>query len=163
MNLGEAKRLAPGERRKRPHIRGRGSASGTGKTSGRGSKGQRSRSGFARRRPFMGGQMPMFRQMPKRGFNNTRFARVFAVLNLSALEGIPAGTEVTSEFLRGRRLVRDGLPVKLLGDGEIGVALKVRVEACSGSARAKIEAAGGSVQIAGAPAPRVKASPGTGA
>ncbi|MBI4230388.1 MAG: 50S ribosomal protein L15 [Planctomycetes bacterium] len=162
MNLGEAKRLAPGTRRKRVHRRGRGSASGTGKTAGRGAKGQRSRSGFARRRPFMGGQMPMFRQMPKRGFNNARFARSFAVLNLSVLEGVPAGTEVTSEFLRERKLVRDGLPVKLLGDGEVGVALKVRVEACSASARAKIEAAGGTLEIAGA-APHAKAAPRAGA
>lgn len=150
MNLAEAKALGPGQRRKRRHRVGRGAASGTGKTGGRGNKGQRSRSGFARRRPFLGGQMPMFRQMPKRGFNRARFRREFALVNVGELASFPAGTEVTPERLRQAGIAHEGLPIKILGDGDLTVALTVRAEAFSAPARAKIEAAGGKAEVVGA-------------
>jgi len=119
---------------------GRGPGSGLGKTAGRGHKGQKSRSGYRRLLGFEGGQMPLVRRVPKRGFNNI-FRREFAVVNvaqLAALEG-----EITPEKLRAAGLVRGDLPVKVLGSGELEKALTVVAHKFSKSARAKIEAAGG--------------------
>jgi large subunit ribosomal protein L15 len=122
---------------------GRGPGSGTGKTAGRGEKGQKSRSGYSRRDGFEGGQMPLVRRVPKRGFTNI-FKTEYAVVNLAQLADFDG--DVTPEVLISRGLVRSGKPVKVLGDGEIGKALKVTANKFSKSARAKIEAAGGSCE-----------------
>jgi large subunit ribosomal protein L15 len=122
---------------------GRGPGSGTGKTSGRGEKGQKSRSGHAQRLGFEGGQMPLIRRVPKRGFTNI-FKTEYEVVNLSQLADFEG--DVTPETLAGRGLVRSGKRVKVLGDGEVGKALKVTANKFSKSARAKIEAAGGSCE-----------------
>lgn len=136
---------ATGSTHKKKRI-GRGPGSGTGKTAGRGSKGQRSRSGYSQRLGFEGGQMPLVRRVPKRGFTNI-FRTEHAVVNvaqLAALEG-----EVTVQSLQEKGLVRRGMPVKVLGQGEISVALKVKAHRFSRSAREKIEAAGGSCEELG--------------
>ncbi len=133
---------AAGSTRNRKRL-GRGRGSGTGGTAGRGHKGQKSRSGYSRRLGFEGGQMPLIRRIPKRGFTNI-FRKEIAVVNvrdLGALEG-----EVTPEILVEKGLVRKGLPVKILGEGELSVALKVQAHRFSRSAREKIEAAGGSCE-----------------
>jgi large subunit ribosomal protein L15 len=122
---------------------GRGPGSGTGKTAGKGEKGQKSRSGYSRRDGFEGGQMPLVRRVPKRGFTNI-FKTEYAVVNLAQLADFDG--DVTPETLVSRGLVRSGKPVKVLGDGEIGKALKVTANKFSKSARTKIEAAGGSCE-----------------
>jgi large subunit ribosomal protein L15 len=125
---------------------GRGQGSGLGKTAGRGGKGAKSRSGFKRKRGFEGGQMPLHRRLPKRGFFNP-FRVEYAVVNLDLLAArFAAGTVITPELLLEQRLVRKGRPVKVLGRGEIGVALTVKAHKFSGKAAEKIAAAGGSVE-----------------
>ena len=119
---------------------GRGPGSGLGKTSGRGEKGQKSRTGYSSRPGFEGGQMPLIRRVPKRGFTNI-WKTEYAVVNLSQLAELEG--EVTPEVLVERGLVRSGKKVKVLGDGEIGKALTVVANKFSKSAREKIEAAGG--------------------
>ncbi len=136
---------AAGSRRQRKRI-GRGPGSGHGKTAGRGHKGQRSRSGFSRRRGFEGGQMPLLRRVPKRGFTNI-FRTEYEIVNLSALAGLEG--EVTPELLAELGKVRAGRPVKILGQGELGAALKVSAHKFSAAARSKIEAAGGSCEVLG--------------
>ena len=127
---------------------GRGTGSGTGKTCGRGQKGAQSRAGYSRRNNFEGGQMPLFRRLPKRGFSNADFETVYTVVNIKDLKNhFSAGQTVDAETLRKARLLRRKLPVKLLGSGEIDFALTVKVEAASEKAREKIEAAGGKVEI----------------
>src|SRR6187455_384258 len=123
---------------------GRGPGSGHGKTSSRGHKGAQSRSGFSFKRGFEGGQMPLHRRVPKRGFHNP-FRVEYAVVNLDTLaEVFDAGSSVTPELLRERGLVRAAkAPVKVLGRGEISKQLTVRAHKFSGSAAAKIAAAGG--------------------
>jgi large subunit ribosomal protein L15 len=133
---------AKGSRRSRKRV-GRGPGSGTGKTAGRGHKGQKSRSGYSRRLGFEGGQMPLIRRVPKRGFTNI-FRKEVAVVNLRDLSDFEG--EITPETLAERGLVRSGLPVKVLGDGEVSSALSVKAHKFSQSARAKIEAAGGSCE-----------------
>ena len=134
---------ADGSRRKRKRI-GRGPGSGQGKTAGRGHKGQRSRAGFSRRRGFEGGQMPLLRRVPKRGFNNI-FRTEYEIVNLSVLAGWQG--EVTPETLAAKGRVRAGRPVKILGQGEIEQALKVSAHKFSAAAKRKIEAAGGSCEV----------------
>ncbi|HYX24215.1 MAG TPA: 50S ribosomal protein L15 [Thermoanaerobaculia bacterium] len=119
---------------------GRGPGSGLGKTSGRGEKGQKSRTGYSSRPGFEGGQMPLIRRVPKRGFTNI-WKTEYAVVNLSQLAELEG--EVTPEVMAERGLVRSGKKVKVLGDGEIGKALTVVASKFSKSAREKIEAAGG--------------------
>jgi large subunit ribosomal protein L15 len=119
---------------------GRGPGSGLGKTAGRGEKGQKSRTGYSGRPGFEGGQMPLVRRVPKRGFTNI-WRREYAVVNLSQLADLEG--DVTPEVLRELGLVRSGRKVKVLGDGEIGKALHVVADKFSKSAREKIEAAGG--------------------
>ena len=119
---------------------GRGPGSGLGKTSGRGEKGQKSRTGYSRRPGFEGGQMPLVRRVPKRGFTNI-WKTEYAVVNLSQLAAFEG--DVTPETLVERGLVRSGRKIKVLGDGEIGKPLRVVADKFSQSARAKIEAAGG--------------------
>ncbi len=133
---------------------GRGESSGLGKTSGRGHKGQKSRSGGGVRPGFEGGQMPLHRRLPKRGFNNTRFQDKIAVVNVASLEDrFEDGATVSEASLRAARLIKgsyDG--VKVLGNGNI--TKKLTVEGCtvSASAREKIEKAGGSIVEADKPA-----------
>ena len=129
--------------RRRPKRLGRGPGSGTGKTAGRGHKGQKSRSGYSRRLGFEGGQMPLIRRVPKRGFTNI-FRKEVAIVNLRDLSDFEG--EITPELLVAKGLVRPGLPVKILGDGEVSAALAVKAHHFSRSARAKIEAAGGSCE-----------------
>lgn len=133
---------AKGSKQARKRI-GRGPGSGIGKTSGRGEKGQKSRSGYSRRDGFEGGQMPLIRRVPKRGFTNI-FKTEYAVVNLSQLAELEG--DITPESLVSQGLVRSGKLVKVLGDGEIGKALKVTANKFSKSARAKIEAAGGTCE-----------------
>lgn len=129
---------------------GRGPGSGLGKTAGRGHNGQKSRSGYSRKWYFEGGQMPLVRRVPKRGFKNP-FREEYTGVNIARLDRFEAGADVTPEALVEIGLVSqsESLRVKLLGHGEIDRALNVSVHAASESAKKKIEAAGGSVQILG--------------
>ncbi len=135
---------APGSHRDAKRI-GRGPGSGTGKTAGRGGKGQSARTGYKRKRGFEGGQMPLHRRLPKRGFKN--FTRVeYQVVNLRDLAGVEG--DVTPESLKAAGLVASlKRPVKVLGDGELGRRAAVSAHAFSKSAREKIEAAGGTVTV----------------
>ncbi|MCL6562235.1 MAG: 50S ribosomal protein L15 [Firmicutes bacterium] len=126
--------------------RGRGIGSGLGKTAGRGHKGQKARSGGHIRPGFEGGQMPLYRRLPKRGFINP-FRVEYEVVNVQDLNRFEPGTEVTPELLREARLVRRPLPVKILGEGELDRPLVVRAQAFSKSAREKIEAAQGRAEV----------------
>ncbi|KPV44136.1 50S ribosomal protein L15 [Alicyclobacillus ferrooxydans] len=136
-----------GARRGKKRV-GRGTSSGHGKTSTRGSKGQWARSGGGVRPGFEGGQTPLFKRLPKRGFTNARFSKTYAIVNLSQLNELPAGTVVTPELLLERRLVRELLDgVKVLGKGDLTVKLTVQAHAYSGSAKEKIEAAGGTAEV----------------
>ncbi|MCL6454782.1 MAG: 50S ribosomal protein L15 [Alicyclobacillus sp.] len=146
MQIHELKSPA-GARRGRKRV-GRGTSSGHGKTSTRGHKGQWARSGGGVRPGFEGGQTPLFKRIPKRGFTNARFKKVYATVNVGDLNELPAGTEVTPELLLEQRLVRELLDgVKILGNGELTVALKVQAHAFSGSAKEKIQAAGGTAEV----------------
>ena len=136
----------PGSRHRKVRV-GRGMGSKLGKTSGAGNKGQQSRRGYSRRAGFEGGQMPLHRRLPKRGFSSP-FPKTFAVVNVESLNAFAAGDTVTPESLAGRGIVRarrDG--VKILGDGELKIALTVRAHAFSKSAEEKIARAGGKVEV----------------
>jgi large subunit ribosomal protein L15 len=126
---------------------GRGQGSGNGKTAGRGHKGAKSRSGFKFKRGFEGGQMPLHRRVPKRGFHNP-FRVEYEIVNLDTLAiRLEAGTVVTPDLLRERGLIaRGSRPVKVLGRGELDKALTVRVHKFSGKAAEKIAAAGGTAE-----------------
>jgi large subunit ribosomal protein L15 len=144
--------LRPPKGAKHPRKRvGRGPGSGHGKTASRGSKGAKSRSGFRFKRGFEGGQTPLHRRVPKRGFHNP-FRVEYAVVNLDTLgEAFDAGTAVTPELLRERGIVRDrDAAIKVLGRGEISKALTVHAHKFSGSAAQKIAAAGGKTEVVGA-------------
>ena len=133
-----------GKNRKR---RGRGTATGQGKTGGRGMNGQKSRSGGGVRLGFEGGQMPLYRRLPKRGFTNI-FGTAYTVLNVSDLARFEAGTEVTPELLAELGMVKqvkDG--IKILGDGELKNSLTVKAHKFSKGAVEKIEAAGGKAEV----------------
>jgi len=136
---------------------GRGPGSGHGKTAGRGHKGQRSRSGYSSLRVFEGGQMPLFRRIPKRGFHN-RFAETVAVLNVSNLENhFQNGDEVTPEVLRAKALLKGRYDLlKILGNGELTKNLTVSAHRFSTSAKEKIEKAGGQVRLLPGKKPVVK-------
>ena len=126
---------------------GRGQGSGTGVTAGRGEKGQKSRSGFKHKRGFEGGQMPLHRRVPKRGFHNL-FRIEYAIVNLDTLaERFEAGTVVTPELLRERGLVGRAGAVKILARGDIAKAFTVRAHKVSGKAAEKIAAAGGKAEV----------------
>jgi large subunit ribosomal protein L15 len=143
--------LRPPKGAKHPRKRvGRGPGSGHGKTASRGSKGAKSRSGFRFKRGFEGGQTPLHRRVPKRGFHNP-FRVEYAVVNLDTLgEIFEAGTAVTPELLRERGVVRDrNAAIKILGRGEIAKALTVHAHKFSGSAAEKIAAAGGKAEVVG--------------
>ena len=129
---------------------GCGEGSGHGKTSGKGGKGQTARSGGSIRPGFEGGQMPLYRKLPHRGFNNYEFRTSYAVVNVGDLARLDAKvTEVNAEVLAQAGLVRPGLTMlKVLGDGEIPRALKVTAQKFTGSAKAKLEKAGGAAIVA---------------
>lgn len=134
---------------------GIGESSGHGKTSGKGHKGQKARSGGSIRLGFEGGQMPLIRRLPKRGFNNARFHKTYALVNLDALNAFKAGTTVTEEMLRESKLIRGhGAGVKILGNGELKHALTIEADKISAGARQKIESAGGTVTLREARAPQ---------
>jgi large subunit ribosomal protein L15 len=137
---------AIGSRKARKRV-GRGIGSGMGKTSTRGHKGQNSRSGGGVRPGFEGGQNPLYRRLPKRGFTN-RFRKEFAIVNLTELNKFAAGTDVTPEILLESGIIknaRDG--IKILGNGEITVQLNVKANKFSQSAVEKIQAAGGKTEV----------------
>jgi large subunit ribosomal protein L15 len=142
-------RPRPGAKHRRKRL-GQGESSGHGKTSGRGGKGQTARSGSSIRIGFEGGQMPLIRRIPKRGFNNARFTTRYLPVNVAALNSFADGARVDEAALRAEGLVNGrGDGVKVLGDGELGRKLTVCAHAFSGSARAKIEAKGGTCEIVG--------------
>ena len=137
---------APGSVKERKRI-GRGAASGQGKTAGKGHKGQKARSGSNAHIGFEGGQMPLQRRIPKRGFNNI-FATKYATVNVAALDKFEDGATVTIEALVESGLVKKTLDgVKVLGQGELTKKLTVQANAFSASAKAKIEAAGGKAEV----------------
>ena len=148
MNLHELK-PNPGAKHRRKRL-GCGESSGLGKTSGRGHKGQKSRSGGGVRPGFEGGQMPLHRRLPKKGFSNVQFAPKVAVVNVSQLNAkFEDGATVNEESLRAAGLVNGRYDaVKVLGNGDLERKLTVAVDAVSASAKAKIEAAGGTVESA---------------
>jgi large subunit ribosomal protein L15 len=154
----------PGSKHRRKRL-GRGESSGTGKTAGRGHKGQKSRSGGGVRLSFEGGQMPIYRRLPKRGFNNAAFKTQYAVVNVGLLEErFDAGATIDEEALRKAGIVKgryDG--VKILGDGDVSKKFTISVAKVSASAREKLEKAGGSISevapAADATPPKAKAKP----
>jgi large subunit ribosomal protein L15 len=149
----------PGSVHKKKRV-GRGNASGHGTYSGRGIKGQQSRSGPDLRIGFEGGQIPLVRALSrKRGFTN-RFRIEYEVINVSQLATLPAGEPIDPESLRAKGIVKSNrMPVKILGEGDIAVALTVHADKFSASARAKIEAAGGKVVVIGAPEVEAEEAP----
>src|SRR3974377_1841940 len=137
----------PGARHRRKRL-GQGEATGHGKTSGRGGKGQTARSGSSIRPGFEGGQMPLIRRIPKRGFNNARHTTRYLPINLEALNQFQDGAKVDEASLRGAGLRNGrGLGIKILGNGELTRKLAVSAHAFSASAKAKIEAKGGSCEV----------------
>jgi large subunit ribosomal protein L15 len=140
-------RPRPGSRHRVKRL-GCGESSGHGKTSGKGHKGQKARSGGSIRLGFEGGQMPLIRRLPKRGFNNAAFHKRYAVVNVSDLNAFETGTVVNEQLLRDSNLVRGHFAgIKILGDGELKHELKVQVDKISTTAREKIEKAGGTVTM----------------
>jgi len=147
----------PGAKHRRKRL-GQGEASGHGKTSGRGGKGQTARSGSSIRVGFEGGQMPLIRRIPKRGFNNTRHGTRYIPVNLEALNRFENGARVDAAILRKAGLANgpaDG--IKILGDGELSKKLTVTAHAFSASAKSKIESKGGACEVVGPKAAPAKA------
>lgn len=140
-------RSRPGSRHRVKRL-GIGESSGHGKTSGKGHKGQKARSGGSIRLGFEGGQMPLIRRLPKRGFNNAAFHKNYAVVNLDDLNRFDANSTVNEQSLRDAKLIRGNyFGVKVLGDGELKHALTIEADKVSASAREKIEKAGGTVTM----------------
>jgi len=140
----------PGARHRRKRL-GQGESSGHGKTSGRGGKGQTARSGSSIRIGFEGGQMPLIRRIPKRGFNNARHATRYIPVNLEALNRFEEGARVDEAALRAVGLANGrATGIKILGEGELKKKLTVSAHAFSASARARIESAGGVCEVVGA-------------
>jgi large subunit ribosomal protein L15 len=148
LTLASLSNLRPprGSRHRKVRV-GRGIGSKLGKTSGSGDKGQKSRRGYSRRRGFEGGQMPLHRRMPKRGFHNP-FSVEYSVLNLEELNVFPAGETVTPELLRAHGFVRRSRDrIKVLGDGELTTKIAIHAHAFSASAKDKISKAGGTFEV----------------
>ena len=141
--------LSPAEgSAKKSFRKGRGPASGNGKTAGKGHKGQNARSGGGVRPGFEGGQIPLYRKLPKRGFIN-HFAKKYAIVNVSDLNRFENGAVVDAEALLAARIIRDVLDgVKVLGNGEITKKVTVKAAVFSATAKEKIEAAGGTTEVA---------------
>ena len=132
------------QRKKRP---GRGNGSGLGRTAGRGEKGYHARSGSKNRSWFEGGQMPIHRRLPKRGFSNSLFCKTYQVVNIQAINKLGLET-VNAQILKEKGLVRSALqPIKILGDGNIETSVNITASCFSKSAKEKIEQAGGSVEV----------------
>ena len=146
MKLNELQKAPEAKNRKRV---GRGPGSNWGKTSGRGQKGQKSRSGVSIHAWFQGGQTPLYRRVPKRGFNNARFTTTYATINLSDLNKFfKDGDEVTPEILKERGIIKKQLDgIKVLGNGELEKKLTVKANRFSSTAITKIESAGGKVEV----------------
>lgn len=144
MKLSELKAV-PGSRKDRKRV-GRGIGSGTGKTSGRGHKGQKSRSGGNPHPWFEGGQMPLYRRLPKRGFTNI-FKKEYEIVNLAQIAGLETKDPITPEFLRDKGVIRRVNLVEILGNGELSEAVTVHAQKFSRSAVEKIEKSGGKVVI----------------
>ena len=144
MKLSELKAV-PGSRKDRKRV-GRGIGSGTGKTSGRGHKGQKSRSGGNPHPWFEGGQMPLYRRLPKSGFTNI-FKKEYEIVNLAQIAGLETKDPITPEFLRDKGVIRRVNLVKILGNGELSEAVTVHAQKFSRSAVEKIEKSGGKVVI----------------
>jgi large subunit ribosomal protein L15 len=137
---------AKGSRKKKVRV-GRGIGSKLGKTAGAGNKGQKSRRGYSRRRGFEGGQMPLHRRIPKRGFHNP-FGVKFSVINLEELNVFPEGEMVTPDLLRAHGFIRRATdPIKVLGDGELKTKLTIHAHAFSSTAKEKITKAGGTFEL----------------
>lgn len=137
----------PGATHKRKIV-GRGRGSGLGKTSGRGEKGQNARSGGGVRMVFEGGQTPLYRRLPKRGFDNARFAIRYATINVEDLNRFENGTVVTPELLKETGLIKKQLAgIKVLGNGELKKKLTVKAHKFSTSAKEKIEASGSKIEV----------------
>jgi len=148
LTLASLSNLRPprGSRHRKVRV-GRGMGSKLGKTSGSGDKGQKSRRGYSRRRGFEGGQMPLHRRMPKRGFHNP-FSVEYSVLNIEELNVFPAGETVTPDLLRAHGFVRRSHDrVKILGDGELTTKIAIHAHAFSASAKDKITKAGGTFEV----------------
>jgi large subunit ribosomal protein L15 len=140
-------RPRPGSRHRTKRL-GCGESSGHGKTSGKGHKGQKARSGGSIRLGFEGGQMPLIRRLPKRGFNNAAFHKYYAIVNVSDLNAFEAGAVVNEQLLRESNLIRGHFAgIKILGDGELKHGLKVEADKVSTTAREKIEKAGGTITL----------------
>jgi large subunit ribosomal protein L15 len=141
-------RPAPGAKKRRKRV-GRGPGSGHGKTSTKGHKGQKARAGGGKASGFEGGQMPLYRRLPKRGFLPPGGKTEYAIVNVKSLAAFPVETVVDPASLVAARLIKKGASarVKILGNGDLPHALTVKVHAVSGSARGKIEAAGGRVEL----------------
>jgi large subunit ribosomal protein L15 len=151
-------RPRPGARHRVKRL-GCGESSGHGKTSGKGHKGQKARSGGSIRLGFEGGQMPLIRRLPKRGFNNAAFHKCYAIVNLSELADFKSGSIVNEESLRAANLVHGSFHgIKILGDGELKHGLTIQAEKVSASAREKIEKAGGTIAKPEAKASRKSAA-----
>lgn len=137
----------PGSRHRVKRL-GCGESSGHGKTSGKGHKGQKARSGGSIRLGFEGGQMPLIRRLPKRGFNNARFHKNYALVNLDDLNVFKAGTVVNEKMLRDSKMIRGNVAgLKILGNGDLKHGLTIEADKVSASAREKIEKAGGSITL----------------
>jgi large subunit ribosomal protein L15 len=137
---------AKGSRHRKVRV-GRGIGSKLGRTSGAGNKGQKSRRGYSRRRGFEGGQMPLHRRIPKRGFHNP-FGVTYSVVNLEELNVFPAGETVTPDLLRAHGFIRRATdPIKVLGDGELKTKLTIHAHAFSATAKEKITKAGGTFEV----------------
>jgi large subunit ribosomal protein L15 len=140
-------RPRPGSRHRVKRL-GCGESSGHGKTSGKGHKGQKARSGGSIRLGFEGGQMPLIRRLPKRGFNNAAFHKHYAIVNLDTLNEFKTGSVVNEQSLRESNLIRGNFEgIKILGDGELKHGLKIEADKVSASAREKIEKAGGTITL----------------
>ncbi len=140
-------RTRPGSKHRVKRL-GCGESSGHGKTSGKGHKGQKARSGGSIRLGFEGGQMPLIRRLPKRGFNNAAFHKNYAIVNLSDLASFKEGTVINEQLLREKKMLRgNGDGLKILGDGELKHAVTIEADKISASAREKIEKAGGTVTL----------------
>ncbi len=127
---------------------GRGSSSGTGKTSGKGHKGQNARSGGGVRPGFEGGQLPLYRRLPKRGFSNAMFKKTYSVINVSDLNMFDDGTVVTPELLKEMGVIKKELSgIKILGNGNLEKKLTVRAHVFSNVAKEKIETVGGKAEV----------------
>lgn len=140
--------IVPEGSKKDPRRVGRGTSSGTGKTSGKGHKGQKARSGYSRKAGFEGGQLPLYRRLPKRGFSNAKFKEEYAVINLSDLNVFDEETVVTPELLKETGIIKKQLSgIKILGNGSLEKKLTVKAHKFSVTAKEKIEAAGGKVEV----------------